>query len=138
MTDAQAVKAMLDKWATGWTGLHADIPYTLDNENFTGVPTWARVTIVNTVRTQTTVGPKGTRRFEQRGRIAVQLFGDIDKGSLELVALGDDVRSLLQGEAIVVDDQEIALFEAAATPAGTDGRWNMRLVTIPFLYTAIE
>lgn len=145
VTEAQAVEAMLEFWQDGWEALHPDdpidpdyVPYTLDNEAMAAVTKWARVTIVNTVRTQTTSGPKGTRRYEQRGRIAVQLFGDVDKGSLELVALGDDVRKVLQGQAVVVADQEIALFEANAVPAGTDGRWNMRLVTVGFMYTAIE
>lgn len=143
MTEAQATEAILEAWEDGWGELHPNdpldpdyVPFTLDNEAFTAVPNWVRVTIVNTVRTQTTSGPKGTRRFEQRGRIAVQLFASVDAGSKPIAELADDVREVFEGEAIVVAGQEIALFEAESRPIPTDGAWNMALVTIGYCYTA--
>lgn len=144
VTEAQAVEAMLERWEDGWGDLHPDdptdpdyVPYTLDNEGFDSVDKWARVTIVNTVRGQTTTGPEGTRRYEQRGRIAIQLFSDVDRGPIEMASLCDDVRKVFEGKAIVVAAQEIALFEGASSPLPTNGRWNMSIVSIGFLYTAI-
>lgn len=135
---------MLDAWEDRWLVLHPAettdpdyVPYVFDNEAATGVTRWARVTVVETSRLQTTSGPIGSRRFEVRGRIAVQLFADVDQGALELAELADDVREILQGKAIAVGNQEIALFESQSNPATTDGRWFMKLVTTSYLYTQI-
>jgi hypothetical protein len=144
VTEAQALEAILNAWENRWLVLHpADVddpdyvPYTFDNETFQGVARWVRVTVVNTSRQQTTSGPVGSRRFEQRGRIAVQLFGDVNQGALELAQLSDDVRAILEGQTITVGNQEIALFEGESTTAPTDGRWAMRMVVVGFLYTLI-
>jgi len=92
------------------------------------------------VRQQTTSGPNGTRRVEQRGRLAVQLFADVDQGGLDLAGLADDVRKVLEGKAITVLDEDtgateqIALFETSSSPAPTDGRWTMGIAVTTFLY----
>lgn len=144
MTEAQALEAMLEFWEDGWGELHPDdpndpdyVPFTLDNEAFTALSKWVRVTIVETTRVQTTSGPPGSIREEVRGRIAVQVFSDIDKGPLESAQLADDVRTALAGAAITVGQQQIALFEGQpGGPPTTDGRWYMRLVQVPYLYQA--
>lgn len=144
MTEAQAVEAMLEHWENGWEGLHPEDPddpdhvkVVYDNEAAVGVPLWARVTIIETLRQQTTSGPKGTRRFEVRGRIAVQLFAEVDQGSGPITALSDDVRTVLQGQTIAVGSEEIALFETVGAAITTDARWAMRLIATTYLYQCI-
>jgi len=125
----------MERWASDWALLHpTDVPFTLDNEAMIAVTKWARVTIVHTSRQQTTCGPKGSRRYEIRGRIAVQLFVDVDKGAAELAALADDTREVFEGEAIAAAGEEIALFEGATNPIATDGRWNLAVIQFPFVY----
>lgn len=142
MTEAQALEAIYGRWKTGWEALHSQVstdpsyaPYVFDNESFDAVDRWARVSVINTTRIQTTSGPKGTCRVEQRGYIAIQLFGARGKGAGELATLADDVRKVFESEAITVGDQELAVFEGASDRPTTDGRWFMKLVRCGFLYT---
>ena len=144
VTEAEAVEAIQEWWESGWESLHPSdpndpqhIPYAYEAEDFGAVAAFATVTIVNTVRQQTTSGPVGSRRFEQRGYIAVQLFTGKGEGVFDIVSLADDVRAVFEGKALVVGDQEIALFEGASGGTTTDARWSMKLVTIPFWYQAI-
>ena len=144
MTEAQALEAIEEFWEAGWELLHPEdpndpdhVPFTLGNEAATGVALWARVTILHSTRVQTTIGPPGTRRYEVRGRVAVQLFADVDHGDKPLAELADDVRTVLQGKAIAVGSENINLFEAATTPNDTDGRWNQCTVSTAFLYQAL-
>jgi len=138
---------MCDFFENGWLLLHPNdptdpdyVPIAFDNEAFTAPTSWVRVSVVNTVRQQTTSGPNGTRRVEQRGRLAVQLFADVDQGGLDLAGLADDVRKVLEGKAITVLDEDtgtteqIALFETSSSPAPTDGRWTMGIAVTTFLY----
>lgn len=149
MTEAEANEAILEAWEDGWESRHPDdpddpdfVPWTPDNEAFEAVKAFARITIVPTVRLQTTSGPVGTRRYQQRGIIAVQLFCDaspsVDQdGGFTCAELADDVRRVFEGGAIAVAGQQIALFEGESTGVTTDGRWAMKVVRTGFLYEAI-
>lgn len=139
MTEAQAVEAVLEAWKAGWAALHpADVPYTEDNEAFTAPTTWARITIVHSFRQQITLGPIGSRRYEHRGQIAVQLFGDIDRGRLQLSTLADDVRKVLEGVAILVGSEALDTYGGTTREQPTDGRWNQSTVVIPFKYYEVR
>lgn len=138
MTEAQAVEAIQEAWEAGWEALHpADpndpdhVPYVFDNEAAPTEATWARVAIVPTVRDQTSLGPPGSRRYEQRGQIAVQLFGPVDAGRGPLVTLADDVRTVLEGKSLGGG----VYTEGAATRAiPATGDWDMLVVTVPFAF----
>ena len=142
MTEAQAVEAMMERWEAGWTQLHPNdptspdyVPFALENEKMTAFSRWARVTIIHTTRPQVSMGPPGARRFEARGYIAVQLFCDVDSGAYELAALADDVRKVLESTLIPVTASEnVNTYGAPTRTLPTDGRWNMGLVTVPFMY----
>lgn len=136
MTEAQAVEAVFERWTTQWAILHpADVPYTLDNEAFTAPDKWARVSMVISTRNQVSLGPPGTRRFETRGNIAVQLFGAVDSGAHELAALCDDVRTVFEGQLIAVTSSDnVNCYAGTTRPVATDGRWFMRLVTIAVMF----
>ena len=139
MTEAQAVEAILETWKAGWDILHpADCPVTFENEAFTSVSQWARVTIVHTDRRQMTLGPVGSRRFETRGRVAIQLFADLDQGIGRTATLNGDARAVLEGKTIVVGNENVALFGGATTNLPTDGRWSMSVVNVPFFYTEVR
>lgn len=141
MTEAQAIEAMQEAWVSslsGWPSLHPDVPFVLDDEEFQAPATWARFSIVHTVSNQISMGGPGQRRFERRGRIAVQLFGEVNQGSAQLAGFADDVRTLLECKSIIVAPNDYVRTYAGTTTkpsGGTDGRWAMRLVTIPYWYT---
>lgn len=135
VTETQANEAILEAWKAGWDPLHpADAPYTFENEVYTAVPQWVRVAIVTTARAQLTLGPIGTRRFQTKGQIAVQLFVDLNQGTKQRSILADDVRKVFEGTAIVVGAESIDLYDGATLAPSTDGRWLMATVVIPFIY----
>jgi hypothetical protein len=142
VTEAQAVEAIMARWEQGWTALHPDdptspdyVPFTLENEAMASAPTWARVSIVHSTRVQVSMGPPGTRRFEVRGYIAVQLFGDVNKGRGELAELSDDVRKVYEGQLVTVGvGDNVYAYAGSTRELPTDGHWYMQLVTVPFMY----
>ncbi len=136
MTEAQAVEAIFERWTTQWAILHpSDVPFTFDNEEFTGVPKWVRVAVGGFVRNQVSIGPTGVRRYEARGNIGVQLFGNVDKGAYEVASLADDVRLVLEGQLIAASSGDSVYTYAGSTrPIATNGNWNMSLVVIPFSF----
>lgn len=139
MTEAQAVEAILEAWKPAWALLHpSDCPVVYDNTTLTAPTTWGRLTIVHTVRNQISMGPKGSRRFQSKGRIAVQLFGDVNRGRAQVSGLADDVRAVLESIALVVTGQPLCTYGATTNEQKTDGRWFSSLVLVPFDYYDIR
>lgn len=141
MTEAQAVEAIAEAWQDGWELLHPDdpadpdyVPYVYDNEELTAPALWARVTIAHSVAVVGTMGPAGARRFDRRGNIAVQLFGDVNVGRLQLSCLADDVRSVLEAKPILSGSDVLVTFAGTTREGKTDGRWNQSMIVIPFRY----
>lgn len=141
MTEAQAIEAICQHWIDGWLPLHPGnpldpnhVPFTFDNEEFASVPTWARVSVVHTVSEQGSMGGPGTRRFERRGQVAVQLFGSVDVGRQALARLADDVRSFLEAAAITAASGTVHTYAGTTREGPPDGAWHMTLLTVPFWY----
>ncbi len=137
MTEQQACEAIVEAWSTGWVALHPDVPFTLDNEAFDAASapdTWARVTIVPSLRAQGSMGPVGSQRFESKGYIAVQLFTPSDAGASTARGLCDDVRKVLERKGFVVGSETVVTFAGSTKSPTTDGRWYQVTVTVPFLY----
>lgn len=138
MTDAEAEEAILQRWLDTWTTLTGGtndaptVPFQLPNENFTATDgPWCRVAVLPTVRTQSTQGRAGTRRFTNRGRIMVQLFGPINAGMRALNLLVAHVRTVFEARRIGND----ITTEAASSPReAEDGSWAQLTVSIPYDY----
>lgn len=133
MTEAEAIEAIQQRFIDGWTAIHpADpedpdhVPFTFSGEVFDSSDTWVRLSVNHSTRNQMTAG--ATARFDSRGNIMVQLFGSIDIGATQLAELAEDVRTVLEGIRL----QDIVIRAGASRPAGTDGRWEMKIVTLPF------
>jgi hypothetical protein len=147
VTEAQAIEAIYEQFVSAWSTLQPSVTtIALGNEVLDDPPaTWVRITVRHSVRMQATMGPPGVRRWESRGRIAIQLFGDVNVGDGPLATLADSARAALEGVSLVVANSN--LFTQAGTSnegmnggasgnnAG-DGRWAMKLVSIPFWYQA--
>lgn len=146
MNEVQANLAISQAWIAGWSARHSItdpsdpdyVPLHLDNEAATaaGVDRWCRMTIVPSTRQQVSIGGKGTCRFENRGRISVELFGDVDDGTDPVDALVVDVREVLERTSLPGPSGEVVdTFSATALPATTDGRWHRRLVLVDYLWS---
>lgn len=136
MKEAEAIEAICLRWKTSWDVLQPTIPYTFDNDAFNAVPGFARVTVQHTTSQQHTLGAPSSRRFERRGNIMVQLFGDVDVGRKALSTLVADVRTTLEAQAInAASGGEPLTTQAAATrEVPSTGRWYAFIVVIPFIY----
>jgi hypothetical protein len=142
MTEAEAIEAIKQRWEDGWEALHPADPgdpdhvrYVFEGEPEDAPALWARVTINMTVRNQATMGSEGNRRFDARGVIMVELYGDIGQGETPLVLLCDDVRKVFEGRR-VGSPAEIVMHSGSSRQSTTNGRWLRRMVTVPF--TAYE
>lgn len=133
MTEAQFVEAVQETWLAAWLAMHPDIPTTFSNETFTAPANWVRLVTRHTVSHRLTMGLTH-RRWSRIGLIAVQLFGEVNVGEGCLAQLADDTRSILEG---IVFGGGQGWTDAGTTNDAvkdTDGRWFMKLVTIPFWY----
>ena len=131
MTEAEAIEAITQRWIDAWPGLQPAVPYTFTNEAFDAVDNWARVTVLHTSRVQVTAGAAGSRKFEVTGRIQVQLFGSLDVGERSLALMAGHVRTVLEGRRI---GDDVVTHAAASRETTTDGRWAMKIVSVPFRY----
>jgi len=138
MTEAQALELLTQRWIDTWPGLQPAVPYAFEGESHDSAPTWVRVTFRPAVRVQATIGPPGSRRFEDRGLIFVQIFVDIGLGVKPIADLSVSIREVY--EARTIGSQELVTYAATRRTGGerdprpTDGRWSMAIVTIPYWF----
>lgn len=142
MNERQAIEAIYGRWESAWQAIHpaiasdpAFVPYTFRNEAFTpdqlGVlGSWARVSVIHTSAEQITFGDVGTRKFERRGSVFVQLFAPIGSGVGKLADLAHDVRGALEGRRL----GDLNLKAARTVEVPEDGRWAMSTVVVEFRY----
>lgn len=137
MTEAQALELMTQRWLDAWPALQPTLANAVvfDNEVLDSLDTWIRVSFVHTIRRQQTMGTEGGRKFESRGNISVQLFGPINVGVKQLATLADDVRAVYEGRRLA---EELTTYAGSSREGPTDGRWAMRMVTIPFVYEELR
>jgi hypothetical protein len=126
MTEAEVEETIKQAFIDGWTALHPTIPISFDGEVSDASETWVRLTILPSTRQQMTAG--ATARFDVRGNIMVQLFGSVDVGATQLAALADDVRTVLERKRWT----DLVTYAGATRKSPTDGRWEMRVVTLAY------
>lgn len=143
MTEREAIEAILETWESGWETLHpvattdpACVPWTTTNEDFQAdqlgaLGAWARVSIIHTTADQVTMGDVGTRKFDRRGNVYVQLFAPVGSGVGLLADLAGDVRSVLEGVRL----SGLTLHAGRTQEGAEDSRWAMHTVVIGFRYT---
>lgn len=140
MTQEQLEEAIKQRWTTGWEALHpADpededhIPYAFTNVSFDGVEVYAHVAIEPTVRVRTTQG-RAFGRYSARGIIRVRLFGSVNAGSAQLAGLVDEIIGTPDTEGVLDEGRfgDLIYREGSHRPGVPDGRWEMRVITVPY------
>ncbi len=137
MTEADAIEAISKRWSVSWSALQPAIPFVFDNEADHSVDSWARVSIQPTSSRQISMGPAGTRRFERRGNIFVQLFGALNVGRAALATLAADVRTTFEAQTIATaggGGEPIVTYAASMQDVSTDERWSIVVATVPFSF----
>lgn len=130
--EAAATEELAQLFSAGWSSRRPAVPLALEGESFDAADQWARFSVIHATRHQTTFGG-GTRRVEVRGFAAVQLFAPANAGQLELAAMAEDARSVLDG----VTGAIVTTYQGTTRPAGEDGRWIVALVVVPFWYVEL-
>ena len=133
MTEAQAIETLWQTWKAGWAIKHPEIDSFFENEGAAAETTYARISVRHTTGAQTSIGPPGSRRFERRGNLMVQLFAPTDQGRGYISGLADDVRSIFEGGSFGSGDP-VRCYGGRTQEVPTDGNWYMVVVVIPISY----
>lgn len=142
MTQDELETAIKQRWEAGWLALHpaaphADhIPFTYENESFDAVEVYAHLAIEPTVRARTTQGTLNPK-VQARGIIRVRLFGSINVGGTQLATLIDEIVGTPDTPGILDEARvgDLIYREANPRPGPSDGRWAMRVITVPYELT---
>lgn len=98
MTEADAVKAIYQRWMTQWPTPSGNIPYVFDDDVVDEVSGgFARVSITLTGDEQHTLGQTGARKYLRTGQVDVKLYGPANQGRGPLDALSAVVRGIYEG-----------------------------------------
>lgn len=131
--EARAIEAMYRHFHETFPLVAPGIEYTFENEAYEPASsTWLRVSTRHTVAAIATMG--ANRLIERKGRLFVQLFGDVDVGREPLAALAAQVRQVLEGRALSLAPGRLHFHEGSSREGPGDARWAMELVTVPFAY----
>jgi hypothetical protein len=132
-TANQARASIYNRFNTLWGPL---VPYTLDNEKFTPPETgaWVRLSVRNIDAGQETLGPVGTRKYERKGLINVQVFTETNKGVFEADSLSKLAQDIFEG----VRFDEVIANNSIIKEVGVSDGWYQNLVQIDFFYTEIK
>lgn len=121
------VKHFLDGWGSTSLAL-------LEGENEPAPGSeWCRVTIRHRAAGQETLGNKGSRRFERKGAVIVQLFVPENKGSDALSKQMQACMNLFEGERIT--GSSIHFGDVLPHERGQDRKWLAANIEAEFTYT---
>lgn len=134
MIESVAVEAIFQRWLDVWPGLQPTVPFSFDNETAITSDQFARVTIIDALEEQGSMGQHPT--FERRGNIFVSLFSPANQGRKPMALLVDSVRTVYRNQMIGATGHSdtVWTFGSSSRPSPTDGRWYMQSVVTPFLY----
>lgn len=140
MTQSEATELLNQRLKTEWVAAHATVPYALNNETYrgNGQRPFAVFIVAGVTPEQRSMGPEGTRRFEYKATFVAQLFGELDKGTSELDALVDSVRTIFQSKHLgTAGDPMWTKAAQASNPIQKDGL-NMVVVQVPLTWFNLE
>jgi len=137
MTEADAVQAISNAFVAGWATAQPSVPTFLSNEAGAAPDQWVYLSVTPPAQAQTSMGPPGSKREQFKGYIAVQIFSAVDVGDKPSAALADSVRTVLANKSFAVGGESVDTFSGASQRGASDGRWNMRVVVIPYVFWGV-
>lgn len=101
--------------------------------------TWARVSVQHVDSLQESLGKVGTRRFNRKALLFVQLFAPLDSGLNDLDTKAQIVRTTFEGTRIQSAGEDIRINAVDVAEIGpTDDGWYQMNVSAPVDYTEIR
>lgn len=137
MTEAQSIELISATFASRWPLVAPGVPFALENEALPHADSFVLLVVATTTSRTTTQGAKHQRRVQRDGWIEVKTWSPANEGRRGAAVLVDAVRQALELVDLpspVLDDESVTTFASVTQPLGTDGRWYMQLVRIPFWY----
>jgi len=130
---------LYERFAAAWT--FGVTTYCFDNETFDPPVegTWARVSVRHLDSSQESLGKAGTRRFNRRALLFVQLFAKLNAGVKDLDDKTQVVRTAFEGARINSAGEDIRMNAVGVTEIGpTDDGWYQYNVEAAVDYTEIR
>ena len=100
MNQAEASRAIFDRWIAAWPGLSGSTPYALDNTVIPEARPSALVNIVSFDSEQHTLGRRAKVRRE--GLIDVRLYGEVGVGRKQLDLLAGYARQVFERKRLAI------------------------------------
>lgn len=133
-TRDEAREAIYEAFRVGWSD---ETNYWFDNEiaEPEDLEEWVRLTIRHSISSQETLGKEANRKFDRAGRVLVQVFVALDKGTNRSDELSTKVRDIFEGKTI----SGIRFTAVTIREIGEDNqKWFNVIVEAPFNYTEIK
>ncbi len=139
MKQSQATELLDQRIRDVWLPLVGAVPYALNNETFRpDSRPFARFIVAGVAPEQRSMGPVGSRRFQYRGTLVAQLFGELDAGTAGVDALVDAVRTAFQSLHLGTAGDPLWTKEATAANHVQREGLHMVAVSVPFVFFNIE
>lgn len=137
-TSNQARQEVYETLKTPWETAYPSTPLVFANEGFDseGVEEYASVELRHTGGGQSTLGAVGSRNFERRGLVFVQLYAAVNRGLARLDELSKTVLDTLEGKTLPVNS--VFLYNGLFRELPPEGPWVRGSVTIQVTYDEIK
>lgn len=135
----QARDAIEKRWLAAWGDTTA---YTFDNEKLlppavvaanaasADIDSWVRLVVRHIISNQETIGAEGNRKFERQGKIVIQVFTPVDKGTADADTLVIAAGAVFEGTRF----EGLVCYAATPIEIGVAERWYQTNVEVPFTY----
>lgn len=133
-TREEAREALYEAFRVGWAN---ETEYWFDNEiaHPEDLEEWVRFTVRHSISSQETLGKENNRKFNRAGRVLVQIFVVLDKGTDRSDELSTKVRNIFEGKTV----SGIRFTAVTIREIGEDNqKWFSVIVEAPFNYTEIK
>lgn len=125
--------SIYNRFNTLWTN---GIEFTLDNEKFTPPidASWVRLSVRNTDAGQETLGNIGSRKFERKGSIIVQVFTSTNSGVVTSDSLCLQAQNIFEATSF----EGVICNNSVIREVGVSDGYYQQIVEINFSYNEIK
>lgn len=129
-------EALYQRWAEGWADT---TPFVFDDEKFDPPKApWVRFSVKRMPGGAGTLGRKGNRKMDRRGRLFIQLFVPPGDGVGDLSDLAEAAAALFENCRFEPHDIRFGQVEPGESGDSDKGRWTSVTIDDPFDYEDIR
>lgn len=114
-----------------------DVSYVLPDfptDGMKGKKEWVHLRVYHNTSRRLTIGPKGARRFNRRGRIAIQIYTEPGVGPKRADDIAEIIGNMFEGRSLPGFSVVFTNCEPRETGLDNDGRYNVTLAEVEFEY----